>query len=112
MEDIVKFIESLGGLHDAKILGLFWRPVSRSLEIEIKDIYIDFEGLPEYQGPTKAKFIFSGVSKFNLDVDLADYTYLYDWTFTKSGTPNCELHFAPGGKVTIECSRIECVRDA
>lgn len=111
VEDIIQLVESLGGLHDARILGLLWQPVSRSLEIEIKDIHINFEGLPEYRGPTKAKFIFSGVSKFDLNVDLADTIYLYDWTFTKDGTPNCELHFAPGGKIVIACSHIECVRE-
>lgn len=112
MESIVQFIESLGGLHDAALLELFWCPATRSLEIEIDDIYSVFEGLPEYQGPTKARFVFSGVSKLNLGVDLVDSPYFYDWIFTKAGTTNCDLLFWPSGKITVECSRIECVKES
>jgi len=114
MEDIIQLVESLGGLHDAKILGLVWLPVTRSLEIEIKNIYVDFEGLPEfpeYQVPTKAKFVFSDVSRFDLEVDLADSVRIYDWTFAKDGTPNCELHIAPAGTIAVKCSRIDCIRE-
>ena len=109
MEDIVQLIESLGGLHDARISALRWMPDTRSLEIEVKDLYSNFDGLPEYEGPTRAKFVFSDVSKAVLEVDFAD-ACIYDWTFTKSGTPNCIIHFFPGGRITIECGQIECVK--
>jgi hypothetical protein len=112
MEDVVQLVESLGRLHDAKILELIWRPNARSLEIQIKDIYVDLEGFPEYPGPKAARFVFSRVIKFDLEVNLADSVSLYDWVFAKSGIPHCELFFSPSGKITVECDKIECLRDA
>jgi len=59
-------------------------------------------------------FVFTNVSKF--DVEVGDFCVvghmIYDWTFQKTGTPNyiSEIQFSPGGKIIVECARIECVQ--
>lgn len=113
-ENIPQLIESLGGLHDATLLKLLWRAADSCLEIEIDDLHANFNGLPEYQGPTKATFVFSQVTGLNLAVDLSTTgLMLYGWKFKKSGVPNyaSEISFSPGGRVVVECGHIECVKD-
>jgi hypothetical protein len=114
MEDIVEFVKSLGGLHDSKLLKLVWLLPERRLDLHIKDIWWNSEGHPEYPGPTPAMFVFTDVSKF--DVNVGDFCVvghmIYDWTFQKTGTPNyvSEIAFSPGGKIIVECDHIECVQ--
>lgn len=113
MENIPQFIESLGGLHDAALLKLVWRAAEKRMEIEIDDLHANFGGLPEYQGPTKATFVFSDVTRLNVEADLTESgLMLYDWKFEKSDAPNfaCEITFSPSGRVLIGCAGIECVK--
>jgi hypothetical protein len=111
MEDIAQFIESLGALHDATVLELLWLAVPHRLEIEIKDLYWNFEGLPEYPGAVKGRFILSDVSEFTSTVDYAvPGLMIYKWAFKKTGTAKyrCEILFSPNGKLTVNCDQIEC----
>jgi hypothetical protein len=108
VEDIIQLIESLGGLRDATITGLLWQPVGQVLEIEIEDLCAGLAGHPDYPGPVAATFIFSGVTKFEMDVDLADTVVIEDWIFAGDGTPNSVLHVSPGRKIVIACGGIAC----
>ena len=115
MEDIVEFVKSLGGLHDSTVLKLLWLPKERRLEIDIKDIYWNFEGLPDYSGPTTATFVFSQVADLVVDVDFTTRGHMIcDWLFQAAGVPSykSELLFSPSGKITVECGSIECVKDS
>jgi hypothetical protein len=114
-ETIPQLIGSLGGLHDAALQKLTWHAAESCLEIEIDDLHANFSGLPEYQGPTKATFVFSEVTRLHLEADLTiSGLALYDWTFGERRTAQfaLEISFSPAGKVTIECGRIECVKGA
>lgn len=114
MTDIVQFIESLGGLHDATVTEVLWLPIEKRLELGIKDLYWNFEGLPEYQGPTGGRFIFSKVSKFLSEIDLAaSGLMIADWLFEYSTKPgySCEILFNSSGRLLIACSQIECQKD-
>ena len=113
MENIAEFIKSLGGLHDSTVLKMLWHPENSRLEIEIEDIYWNFEGLPEYPGPTRATFVFSQVASLEVEVNFTVVGLMvHDWEFQATGVPNykSEILFSPGGKITIECGRIECVK--
>jgi hypothetical protein len=110
-ENIYQLIRSLGGLHDATLLKLLWCAAEKRLEIEIDDLHANFSGLPEYKGPTDAIFIFSNVSRFNIEADLTGKgLMLYDWIFEKSDATNhmCQISFSPSGRMTIHCARIAC----
>ena len=113
MEGIVQLIESLGDLHDATVTEFLWLPAQLRFELEIEDIYWNFEGEPDYAGPVKGRFIFSEVSNFSLDMDLAEIGMVYEWTFQEAGSIGykCEIRFAPAGKMNIACQAIECRTD-
>ena len=104
----------MGGLHDATVAEVLWLSSERRLELQIRDLYANFAGLPEYRGPMKGRFIFSEVSKlFSDDVDLAETgLVIYEWLFgeTETSAFNCEIRFAPGGNMLIECRHIECLQ--
>ena len=53
MNDLQDFRSQLGGLRDATIGVLLWRPSERVIEF-IYDICWNFEGLPEYQDLNQA----------------------------------------------------------
>jgi hypothetical protein len=113
-KNISELIASLGGLHDATLLNLRWHPGENRLEVEIDDLYANFDGRPEYQGPAKGTFVFSEVVRFDVEVNLTQSgLMLYDWKFGKSGVANyaCDISFSPGGKMSIECGHIECVKN-
>jgi hypothetical protein len=100
-KDIVAFVESLGGLHDATVSQLLWNPVDHRLELEIEDIYFDWEGYPDYPGPTKATFIFSQVKALRIEVDFTVVGLMvYDWKFHTEGTLTfkSDLGFSPGAR--------------
>jgi hypothetical protein len=113
MEDISVFIESLGGLHDAKVTELLWKPGAKRLELLVKDLYANFRGLPDYKGPIQARFVFSDVSTLNMEVCLSERgILLYDWIIKKNemGNYTSELLFSPSGKIVINCNMIECIQ--
>jgi hypothetical protein len=113
MVNIAEFISELGGLHDAKLTSLAWDPADQRLEIGVDDIYSNFEGLPEYEGPAKAAFIFSGVSKLNISVEdfQAAGLMIYDWNVQKDASGIIsEMKFSPDGSIVAMSAAIECRR--
>jgi hypothetical protein len=109
-EKIPQFIKSLGGLHDSVLLLLLWNAAERRLEIEFDDLYSNFEGMPEYQGPIRAKFIFNEVTKFKTNIDFTETGFkIYDWDFVRNGTPDFafEILFSPEGRLAVDCRHIE-----
>ncbi len=112
MENFRQFIESLGRLHDGKVLGLQWLPEERRFELMVKDLYADFDGLPEYKGPVRAKFVFSDVSVLSIDAVLSERgLLLHEWVMQK-GDPksyDSELKFSLSGTISIGCGAVECV---
>lgn len=114
MEDINDLIKSLGSLHDSVLRKLVWRPADNSLDLEMDDLYANFFGLPEYQGPKKGVFIFSEVAHFEVQINLTvTGLMVYDWRLAKSdaGKYKSEILFSPAGRMIIECGQIECVKD-
>ena len=112
MENVSDLIESLGALHDARVLELLWRRDERVFEIGIQDLYVDLEGFADYPGLTKARFVLSDVSKLDLDINLTEAGMIYEWTFKRTGPPiyEAEILFSPAGKAILEFGRIECLR--
>jgi hypothetical protein len=61
MPNFDQFLYELGNLHDCSVLGFDWRPFDQTMTFEIRDIHWNFEGLPEYRGPTPGKIVLLGV---------------------------------------------------
>lgn len=107
-----RFVESLGGLHDARVLVLEWSAVDRRLRIVVSDIYANSLGLPEYSGPTQATVVFSDTSRLEVEADFTlDGLSIFDWIMSRKDrdTISSVITFAPGGKLTVECRSIDIV---
>ena len=103
-------IKSLGGVHDARLLGVTWLAADSSLTITIDDLFANFNGLPEYRGPQRAAFVFSEVTSIKLELDVCEPGLsLYDWTFPNSidGEHGAVLSFSPAGRILIRFRKLE-----
>jgi hypothetical protein len=109
MEDFCHLIESLGGLHDAEVVSLVWMPAQAEIRMSVEDINANFDGLPEYGGPTPAAFVFSGVTDVEWAVDRPDPRLkIYDWDIVPiAGGYRSEVRISPSGKLVIQCADIE-----
>lgn len=113
MHDVIELLKSLGGVHDATMLNLFWRADDRILEVEIDDVYSNFNGLPEYQGPEKAMFVFEQVLNLDVGVDFGVgglLVYNFEIFKTDNGSYSSKIEFSPAGVIRIECANVRCVK--
>jgi hypothetical protein len=63
MRDNVERLRELGGLHGADIEEIVWRVTDKSITFVVKDMFSNFEGLPEYQGPKSGRVNLLGVKR-------------------------------------------------
>lgn len=104
-----RFVQSLGGLHDATIESFAWLPVERVLRFAVDDVHSNFLGLPEYPGVARGEFSFQGVTKFESSLDFATPSLaIYDWSVSanSAGSIRSVIGFSPGGRLLIECQRL------
>jgi hypothetical protein len=106
--DIVQLIEALGGLHDAEIVSLIWMPGKAEALMSFDDINSNLEGLPEYQGPIAASFIFSGVAGVEWTVDRPDRRLkIFEWNVQPNADGfRSEIRISPSGRLIIQCADI------
>lgn len=60
MKGFAEFLHSLGNLHDCTVTRLEVEGRTKTMTFSIKDIYWNFEGLPEYRGPLPARIVLEG----------------------------------------------------
>ena len=108
VEDVVQLIQSLGGLHDSEVVSLVWTPAQAEVRMALEDINANFDGLPEYEGPVPAIFVFSGVTDVEWTVDSPDSRLkIYDWDLVPiAGGYRSEVRISPSGKLVIQCAAI------
>lgn len=109
MKQFVKYVQSLGCLHDSGLLGFFWYPKDTRLEIDVEDIYANVEGTDIYPGLRNAKFSFSCVSKLVVEVDLSEaglMIYSFDNIIKDSGSCLTNIGFSPYGKIAFEWKNV------
>lgn len=106
MNDIGQLMSRLGGIHDSVLTRLCWMPEIACLELEIDDLHANFYGLPEYKGPTKARFVFMEVRRIDIQANLREQGItIYDCVLETDGIS--KILFSPGGQITIECGKIK-----
>jgi hypothetical protein len=96
----------LGLLHDAVILRLVWEPGERILRFEIKDLYCNFFGLPEYHGAVPGSIELRELSRVEFDIEMSEkqlniHEFLGD--AIDSGEYRITVTFWPVGKVIAVC---------
>ena len=103
MAELDKFIEKTGGLHDASAQQIVWQPEIGLFRIEIEDVYSNFEGMPEYMGPSPGFLEFVGVDSLSIELS-TDRRQLMIYEFSidsvETGRNRFSFKFWPDGKLT------------
>lgn len=103
MTSLKSFVETLGGLHDAVVQKLAWNLEERVLRFEFKDIYIDFEGFPEYPGLTPGSVMLRKVGDVSFELDAKEGSlHVYEFAVENIDDDKwiASISFWPGGKIT------------
>jgi hypothetical protein len=69
MKNFYKFIQKMGGMHDAVVTRLVLLLDEGKIEFHIDDIYSNFEGLPEYPGQQSGSIVLHGVNEYEIVLD-------------------------------------------
>lgn len=110
MKNFKDFIHSTGDLHDSELLSFLWSHKKCMLEIAVDDLYSNFEGLSDYKGFYRGRFVFTGVSSLTVEVDFSELGLMvYNWSVIGSdhGETEHELSFSPGGRISFKCKDID-----
>ncbi|CAA9350896.1 MAG: hypothetical protein AVDCRST_MAG68-3642 [uncultured Gemmatimonadetes bacterium] len=99
MSDFAGYLQRMGGLHDAEVAGVAWRPSEGSLEIRLDDVYANFRGLPEYPGLESGSIVFSGVGALEMSLEHAERLRIYEITAGDDGAAS--VAFSPAGRVSL-----------
>lgn len=108
IRDVQAFFFQLGGLHDARLLGIDWCPPERRLTIEVSDLCSNFAGFPEYKGKVPSHLTMESVTMVSLIVDPCDATCrIYDAEVhvTENGF-KLVWQIAPCGNLIVTCESV------
>ena len=98
-----EFLAKLGSLHDCCISNLRIDAEAGSIEFTIDDLYSNFEGLPEYQGPLSGVIILHGVTDIDTDIqEFSERLNVYDIVSREIATDagRISMAFWPSGKLS------------
>jgi hypothetical protein len=106
MKDLRIFLEQLGGLHDAVVHELVWKPDARTIRLEIEDLCSNYEGLPEYPGAISGSIELHDVEQVNFDIKTDEkrlniHEFLVETQ--SSGKIQASVSFWPTGRMTALC---------
>jgi hypothetical protein len=103
-------VESLGGLHDSRLIAIDWSAEERRLRLVVDDLHANTWGYPGYPGPTRATVTFSEISRLDVAADLTlEGLSIFEWSLSleAQGLFSSVIGLAPGGRVSIVCRSIE-----
>ena len=100
MKEFFEYLRKLGGLHDAVMTDLRWKPAERTIELHFDDLFSNFEGLPEYPGRQPAVIVLHGVSDVRVDIETSDSTLrVFEFLAREGSSDAVTLTFSPSGKL-------------
>jgi hypothetical protein len=83
---IQRRVESLGGLHDSRLIAIDWSAEARRLRIVVDDLHANTRGHPGYPGPTQATVTFSEVSRLDVAAELTlEGLSIFEWSISLEG---------------------------
>lgn len=103
MKELKSFLEQMGGLHDAVVRELAWKPEAKTLRLEIEDLCSNFEGLPEYPGPISGAVELHGVDQISFDIDTSEKRLnIHEFLVETHSAGKCQasISFWPTGQIT------------
>jgi hypothetical protein len=106
--ELDNFLSELGNLHDCTITRLEWKPDNQSLIFEIRDIYFNFEGLPEYKGPKPATITLEQAQLVEGEINALQLPlWIYEFSLSLNNEiPRAIVSFWPEGKIEIAFGRV------
>jgi hypothetical protein len=109
MRSLKSFLYGLGDLHDGVVESIRWSPESRSIEFSIRDIWINFEGLPEYLGPTPGSITLKEISSIKFEIDfLGKSLNIFEFSVLEEEDVSAvTIAFWPAGKIILHCRSAE-----
>jgi hypothetical protein len=99
MNTFFKFLNDLGGLHDAVLTSIVWQPLARSIEFTFDDLYANFRGLPEDPGTHQGRILLRGVSDVLVDVDLSNRLRVFEFLPDEDHPDAVVLALSPSGRI-------------
>jgi hypothetical protein len=104
-----EFLSRLGNLHDCTVALIEWRPDQKAIGLEIEDLYFNFEGFPEYQGPLAGRIAFEGVKNLVMDFrGIQGPLRVHDFSAEEQGEARLAVAvtFWPTGKIEVNCGQV------
>jgi len=108
MSDFGEFLLRLGYLHDCTVTRFEWKPDQKSMAFEIEDLYFNFEGLPEYKGPTPGRIVLEGIQHVSIEIrEFEGPLRVYEFSLVKerADTADVSVSFSPSGKISVVYQR-------
>jgi hypothetical protein len=99
MNTFDRLLKDLGGLHDAMLTSIVWRPLERSIQFTFDDLYANFRGLPEDPGTHQGRILLRGVSDVLVDVDLSNRLRVFEFLPDEDHPDSVVLAFSPSGRI-------------
>lgn len=105
MMDFSKFLEALGGLHDAKLLSVTWACREHKVVCEIDDLFANFLDLPNYPRRLPATITLNGVTELIMDWPSSEVLSIFEWEVDgdAKGEFGTTIRLSPSGQVSIRC---------
>jgi hypothetical protein len=107
MNELKRFLERLGGLHDAVLVQMVWSADLHTLRLEFEDLCANFKGLPEYPGAVPGAIELLGADRVTFDIDSEEKRlHVADFIVEADGglAHRAVVSFWPGGRISAECS--------
>lgn len=106
-----QFLARFGGLHDCGVTRIDWRIEDKRFEIEIDDIWTNFEGMPEYRGPRACRITLEGVTSIQMRIDdVRGRLKIYEISVSTEieQAPKLSATFWPSGSIEIIFGAVVC----
>jgi hypothetical protein len=105
MSSFKEFLDQLGGLHDARVTLLRWRPEAGKLRFEIDDLCSNFKGLPEYPGRVTGSVELQEVETIRIEIDTSEKRLRIDSFDTEPiglNKQRSSVTFWPSGRIVAD----------
>jgi len=100
VKEFFEYLQKLGGLHDAVMTDLRWKPAERTIELHFNDLFSNFDGLPEYPGRQPAVIVLHGVSDVRIDIETNHSALrVFEFLAREGSSDAVTITFSPSGRI-------------
>lgn len=110
MRDNLELLNELGGLHDARVEEVVWRKADHSLRFTIEDMFSNFDGLPDYPGPTPGTLTLVGVENATIEAGVFKGQFIISGVDVEQRDGGFGVRLGlrePGADIRLRCRDLE-----